>query len=257
MDKTVANARGAVADIRAGSTLAVGGFGVCGVPTASIRALADLGVGDLEVWSNNCGADGVGLALLLENRQVRRVVASYIGGNREFARQYLAGELELELTPQGTLAERLRAGGMGIPAFYTPTGAGTLVAEGGMPWLYGPDGSVVTVSPRKEVRAFSMGETTQDFVLEHALRADFALVRAARGDRAGNLVFHLSARNFNPLCAMAGRTTIAEVEELVDHLDPDEIHLPGIFVDRVVVLSQQEAADKEIEILTVRERTAP
>ena len=253
MDKTVPGARAAVADIRAGSTLAVGGFGVCGVPTASIRALADLGVGDLEVWSNNCGADGVGLGLLLANRQVRRVIASYIGGNKEFGRQYLAGELELELTPQGTLAERLRAGGSGLAAFFTPAGAGTPVATGGMPWRYGADGSVLVSSPPKEVRSFGTGEARQDHVLEHGLRADFALVRAARGDRAGNLVFHLSARNFNPLCAMAGRTTIAEVEELVDELDPDQIHLPGVFVDRVVALDPREAADKPIEILTVRD----
>jgi 3-oxoacid CoA-transferase subunit A len=239
MDKTVRDARTAVADIPRGATLAVGGFGVCGVPAASIRALADLGVGDLEVWSNNCGADGLGLGLLLEQRQVRRVIASYIGGNKEFARQYLAGELELELTPQGTLAERLRAGGMGIPAFFTPAGVGTLVATGGMPWRYGPDGSVLTTSPPKEIRSFAVdGDAEQDFVLEHGLRADFALVRAARGDRAGNLVFHTSARNFNPLCAMAGRTTIAEVEELVDEgdLEPDDVHLPGVFVDRVVPL---------------------
>jgi 3-oxoacid CoA-transferase subunit A len=213
-----------------------------------------LGVGDLEIWSNNCGADGLGLGLLLEHRQVRRVIASYVGGNKEFARQYLAGELELELTPQGTLAERLRAGGMGIPAFFTPAGVGTLVATGGMPWRYSPDGSALTTSPPKEMRSFAIGADEHDFVLEHGLRADFALVRAARGDRAGNLVFHASARNFNPLCAMAGRTTIAEVEELVDEgeLDPDGVHLPGVFVDRVVELDADDARDKPIEMLTVR-----
>ncbi len=250
MDKTVPNARAAVLDIPSGATLAVGGFGACGIPAVTIRAIAELGVDGLEVWSNNCGVDGVGLGLLLEQRCIDRVIASYIGGNKEFARQYLAGELELELTPQGTLAERLRAGGLGIPAFYTPAGVGTVVAEGGMPWRYGPDGSVVVESKAKEVRSFG----SETFVLEHALRADFGIVRAARGDRAGNLVFHSSARNFNPLCAMSGRVTIAEVEELVDEgdLDPDEIHLPGIFVDRVVELSPAEATDKHVEILTVR-----
>lgn len=250
MDKTVRTAREAVKDVRPGATIAVGGFGTCGIPSVTIGAIADLGVDQLEVWSNNCGVDGVGLGVLLEHQRVRRVVASYIGGNKEFARQYLAGELELELTPQGTLAERLRAGGMGVPAFYTPAGVGTVVASGGMVWRYGADGSVVTASPAKEVRTFDDGT----YVLERALRADFGIVRAARGDRAGNLVFHSSARNFNPLCAMAGRVTIAEVEELVDEgdLDPDEIHLPGIFVDRVIELSEDEARDKHIEMLTVR-----
>ncbi|NKS55578.1 3-oxoacid CoA-transferase subunit A [Rhodococcus hoagii] len=255
MDKTVNSALDAVSDIPEGATLAVGGFGVCGIPSTVIRALSRTGTGGLEVWSNNCGADGIGLGTLLEGRQIKRVIASYIGGNKEFARQYLAGEIELELSPQGTLAERLRAGGMGIPAFYTPAGVGTPVAEGGLPWRYNPDGSVAVPSPRKEIRSFPTDAGEQDFVLEHGLRADFALVRAARGDRAGNLVFHLSARNFNPLCAMAGRITIAEVEELVDEgdLDPDEIHLPGIFVDRVVTVDADDTADKPIEQLTVRD----
>ncbi|MHC3472624.1 CoA transferase subunit A [Streptomyces sp. 7R007] len=255
MDKTIRTAQEAVADVFPGAKLAVGGFGVCGIPSATIRALAELGVGDLEVWSNNCGVDGAGLGLLLEQRQVRRVIASYIGGNKEFARQYLVGELELELVPQGTLAERLRAGGMGIPAFYTAAGVGTAVAAGGMPWRYAVDGSVAVESPPKEVRTFPVDDGTREYVLELGLRADFALVRAARGDRAGNLVFHSSARNFNPLCAMAGRTTIAEVEHLVEEgdLDPDEIHLPGIFVDRIVPLSEHVAADKPVERLTVHE----
>ncbi|MFE2640387.1 CoA transferase subunit A [Streptomyces scopuliridis] len=254
MDKTVGTAREAVADIPSGAKLAVGGFGVCGIPSATIRALAELGVSDLEIWSNNCGVDGTGLGTLLEQRQVRRVIASYIGGNKEFARQYLAGELELELSPQGTLAERLRAGGMGIPAFYTPAGVGTAMADGGIPWRYGTDGAVAVESPPKEVRTFPGEGGTRDYVLEHGLRADFALVRAARGDRAGNLVFHSSARNFNPLCAMAGRTTVAEVEQLVEEgdLDPDEIHLPGIFIDRVVPLDEHDASDKPTEKLTFR-----
>ncbi len=254
MDKIVRTADLAVADIPAGARIAVGGFGVCGIPSVTIQALARARTNDLEIWSNNCGTDGVGLGLLLQQRQVRRVVASYIGGNKEFARQYMAGELELEIAPQGTLAERLRAGGMGIPAFYTPAGVGTLMADGGMPWRYGPDGAVALASPPKEQREFATDDRPRTYVLERALRADFALVRAARGDRAGNLVFHASARNFNPLCAMAGRVTIVEVEKLVEvgELDPDDIHLPGVFVDRVVALSDEEAFDKPIEQLTVR-----
>jgi 3-oxoacid CoA-transferase subunit A len=258
VDKTVATAEEAVADIPDRATLAVGGFGLCGVPSALIRALSLTGATDLEIASNNCGVDGLGLGLLLEQQKVRRVVASYIGDNKEFARQYLAGELELELVPQGTLAERLRAGGVGIPAFYTPAGVGTPVAEGGMPWRYRHDGAVAVSSPPKETRTFGTRGDNRQHVLEYALVADFALVRAARADRAGNLVFHSSARNFNPLCAMAGRTTIAEVEELVEEgeLGPDTIHLPGIFVDRVVPLLGADLHDKPIEKLTVRQRGA-
>jgi 3-oxoacid CoA-transferase subunit A len=198
------------------------------------------------------GSDDWGLGLLLARHRIRRVVASYLGDNKEFARQYLAGELELELTPQGTLAERLRAAGTGIPAFYTATGVGTLVADGGLPWRYHPDGTVAVSSPAKETREFAGGRT----VLEHALPTDFGLVRAARGDRHGNLVFHATARNFNPLAAMAARVAIAEVEDLVEpgELDPDEIHLPGIYVHRVVPLTPAQAADKRIEKRTVRNR---
>ncbi|EFK98094.1 succinyl-CoA:3-ketoacid-coenzyme A transferase subunit A [Streptomyces sp. SPB78] len=176
--------------------------------------------------------DGGGLGILLAAGRIARVTGSYVGDNKEFARQYLSGELELELTPQGTLAERLRAGGAGIPGFYTPAGVGTLVAEGGLPWRYAPDGSVALPSPPKEVRAFH----GRDYLLEEAITTDFALVRAARGDRHGNLVFRKAARNFNPLAAMAGRTTVAEVEELVEPgaLDPDEVHLPGVYVRRVL-----------------------
>ncbi|MFC3578114.1 CoA transferase subunit A [Streptomyces yaanensis] len=249
MDKTVVTAAEAVADIADRSTLAVGGFGLCGIPETLIRALHAQGARDLEVVSNNCGIDDRGLGILLGTGRVARVTGSYVGENKEFARQYLTGELEVELTPQGTLAERLRAGGAGIPAFYTPAGVGTQVAEGGLPWRHAADGSVAVASPAKEVRDFN-GDS---YVLEHGITTDFALVRAARGDRHGNLVFHTSARNFNPLVAMAGRVTIAEVEELVEPgaLDPDEIHLPGVFVQRVVELDAAQAADKLIEKRTV------
>jgi 3-oxoacid CoA-transferase subunit A len=217
-----------------------------------IGALYESGASGLTVVSNNCGVDGRGLGILLAAGRIARVTGSYIGENKEFARQYLAGELEVELTPQGTLAERLRAGGTGIPAFYTPAGVGTQVAEGGLPWRYAPDGSVAVASPPKEVRTFD----GVDHILEHAITTDYALVRAARGDRHGNLVFRRAARNFNPLAAMAGRVTVAEVEELVEPgvLDPDEIHVPGVFVQRVVALTPEQAADKAIEKRTVRER---
>ena len=193
--------------------------------------------------------------MLLESGQVRRMVASYVGENKEFARQYLSGELEVELTPQGTLAEKLRAAGAGIPAFYTITGAGTQVAEGGMPWLYDADGNVVKESPAKETKTFDTFGDSQEYVLEESLPADFALVRAAKADRHGNLVFHSSARNFNPPAAQAGKITIAEVEEIVEagEIAPDDVHLPGIYVHRIVVLSPEEAADKPVEKKTVRE----
>jgi 3-oxoacid CoA-transferase subunit A len=254
MDKVFPGAAEAVADIPSGASLAVGGFGVCGIPSVLIQAVLDAGVSELEAVSNNAGIDDFGLGLLLAQHRIRRMVASYVGENKEFARQYLAGELEVELTPQGTLAERLRAGGCGIPAFYTPTGVGTQVAEGGLPWKYDSGGNVEIASPPKQVRAFETLEGRKEFVLEHAIVCDFALVRAAKGDRHGNLVFHESARNFNPLAAMAGRVTIAEVEQLVapGDLDPDSIHTPGIFVHRVVALTSEQAADKRIEKRTVR-----
>ena len=184
------------------------------------------------------------------------MVASYVGENKEFARQYLAGELEVELTPQGTLAERMRAGGSGIPAFFTATGGGTQVAEGGLPWRYDADGNVVVASPPKETRTFETGTGPKEFVLEEAIVADFGLVRAWKGDRHGNLVYRDSARNFNPLAAMCGRVTIAEVEELVEpgELDPNHVHTPGVFVQRVVALTPEQAADKRIEKRTVRRR---
>ncbi|WP_181802733.1 CoA transferase subunit A [Streptomyces shenzhenensis] len=249
MDKVVATAAEAVADVRDGASLAVGGFGLSGVPNVLIGALYERGVGGLSVVSNNCGAMDTGLAVLLAAGRIGRVTASYIGGNKEFARQYLTGELELELIPQGTLAERLRAGGAGIPAFYTPAGVGTQVADGGLPWRYDGQGGVAVASPAKEVREF---EGT-GHVLERGIRTDFALVRAAKGDRHGNLVFSKSTRNFNPLAAMAGRITIAEVEELVEPggIDPDAVHLPGIFVQRVVALTPEQVADKKIEQRTV------
>ncbi|GAA3141251.1 CoA transferase subunit A [Nonomuraea roseoviolacea] len=251
-DKVVATAAEALADVRDGASFAVGGFGLSGIPNVLIRALHDTGVTGISVVSNNCGVDGGGLGVLLAAGRIARVTASYIGDNKEFARQYLAGALEVELTPQGSLAERLRAGGAGIPAFYTPAGVGTPVAEGGLPLRHNPDGSVALASPPKEVREFG----GRPYVLEHGITTDFALVRAARGDRHGNLVFAKAARNFNPLAAMAGRVTIAEVEELAE-LDPDEVHLPGVFVRRVVVLTPEQAADKAVERRTTSEPRTP
>jgi len=218
---------GIVAD---GQTLAVGGFGLCGIPEALIAALRDSGVSGLTVISNNAGVDGFGLGQLLETRQIRKMVASYVGENKEFERQYLGGELELEFTPQGTLAERLRAGGAGIPAFYTATGYGTVVAEG------------------KDTREFN----GRQYVLETALTADVSLIKAWKADVSGNLVFRKTARNFNPVCAVAGKVCVAEVEELVETgaLDPDGIHLPGIYVQRIVVNPEPE---KRIEQRTTRQ----
>ncbi len=256
MDKVVASAAEAVADIPDGASLAVGGFGISGIPAVLIKAILEGGATDLEVISNNCGVDGWGLGLLLDAKRIRRMVASYVGENKEFARQYLSGELEVELTPQGTLAERLRAGGAGIPAFYTATGVGTQIAEGGLPWRYGADGSVAVASPVKPTTEFEVDGKQRTFVLEQAIRADYGLVRAWAGDRHGNLVFRRSARNFNPLAGMSGRITIAEVEHLEEpgEIDPDAIHLPGVFVHRVVPLSVEEAHDKRIEKRTVRPR---
>ncbi len=218
--------QGAVAD---GQTLAVGGFGLCGIPEALIAALRDTGVKGLTVISNNAGVDGFGLGQLLETRQIKKMISSYVGENKEFERQYLAGELELEFNPQGTLAERLRAGGAGIPAFFTATGYGTVVAEG------------------KETREFD----GKHYVMETALRADVALVKAWKADEAGNLVFRKTARNFNPACAMAGKLCIVEVEEVVPvgSIDPDQVHLPGIYVHRIV---HNPTPEKRIEQRTVR-----
>ncbi|WP_205471940.1 CoA transferase subunit A [Nocardioides sp. SYSU D00038] len=257
MDKVVESAAAAVADVADGATLAVGGFGLCGIPSVLIEALLAQGTRDLEAVSNNAGVDDWGLGRLLAAGRLRRMVSSYVGENKEFARQYLAGELEVELTPQGTLAERMRAGGSGIPAFFTATGGGTQVAEGGLPWRYDSEGNVVVASPPKETRTFGEGDGAREYVLEHAIVADFGLVRAWRGDRHGNLVYRDSARNFNPLAAMCGRLTIAEVEELVEpgEIDPNHVHTPGVYVQRVVALTPEQAADKRIEKRTVRERT--
>ena len=254
MDKVVAGAAGAIEGIGDGASLSVGGFGLCGVPSVLIAAIHDAGVSGLEAISNNCGVDDWGLGILLKDKRIRRMVSSYVGENKEFERQYLSGELEVELTPQGTLAERLRAGGSGIPAFYTPTGAGTQVAEGGMPWRYAADGTIALASPPKETREVEWLGRQRTVVLEHAIVADFGLVRAWKGDRHGNLVFRSSARNFNPPAAMAGRVTIAEVEHLVEpgEIDPDQVHLPGIYVQRVLALTPEQAAEKRIEKRTVR-----
>ncbi|PND36311.1 succinyl-CoA--3-ketoacid-CoA transferase [Paucibacter aquatile] len=233
MNKVFASAAEALSGlVRDGQLLAVGGFGLCGIPEALIAALRDSAVKDLTVISNNAGVDGFGLGQLLETRQIKKMISSYVGENKEFERQYLAGELQLEFTPQGTLAEKLRAGGAGIPAFYTRTGVGTIVAEG------------------KELREFD-GQT---YVLEHALLPDVALVKAWKADKSGNLVFRRTARNFNPAVAMAGKVTVVEVEQLVEvgEIDPDAVHLPGIYVQRIVVNATPE---KRIEkrTLTVKE----
>jgi len=229
--KLAADATTALAGVLAdGQTLAVGGFGLCGIPEALITALRDSGVKGLTVISNNAGVDGFGLGLLLETRQIKKMISSYVGENKEFERQFLANELELEFNPQGTLAERLRAGGAGIPAFFTATGYGTVVAEG------------------KETREFN----GKHYVLETALKADVSLVKAWKADKAGNLVFRKTARNFNPACAMAGAVCIVEVEEVVEvgDLDPDQVHLSGIYVDRIV---HNPTPEKRIEQRTVRQ----
>jgi len=246
MNKVMKSAREAVADIPSGATILAGGFGLCGIPENSISALAELGAKDLTFVSNNCGVDDFGLGILLRNKQIRKMISSYVGENKEFERQYLSGELEVELCPQGTLAERLRAGGAGIPAFYTPTGAGTAISEGGLPLRYAADGSVAKSSPKKEVRDFG----GRAYVLEEAIVGDFALVKAWKGDRMGNLVYRKTAMNFNPPCATAGKITIAEVEELVEvgALDPDQIHTPSIYVQRIY---KGERFEKRIERRTV------
>ena len=230
MDKVYPDAASALAGIiKDGQTIAVGGFGLCGIPEALIAALRDSGVKELTAISNNAGVDGFGLGQLLTTRQIKKMISSYVGENKEFERQYLAGELELEFTPQGTLAEKLRAGGAGIPAFFTKTGVGTIVADG------------------KEIREFD----GQKYVMERSLVSDVSLVKAWKADKAGNLVYRKTARNFNPNVAMAGKFTVAEVEVLVGigELDPDEVHTPGIFVQRIVVNANPE---KRIEQRTVR-----
>ena len=230
MNKLVANAEAALDGIVADhQTLAVGGFGLCGIPEALIDALKNTGVKGLTCISNNAGVDDFGLGKLLQTKQIKKMISSYVGENKEFERQYLSGELEVELTPQGTLAEKLRAGGAGIPAFFTQTGVGTLIAEG------------------KEVREFD----GKEYILEPSLTADVALVKAYKADKAGNLVFRKTARNFNPECAVAGKFTVVEVEQIVEigDIDPDDIHLPGIYVNRIVVNASPE---KRIEQMTLK-----
>ncbi len=229
-NKVYENAQAALQDIvKDGQTLAVGGFGLCGIPEALIAALKDTGAKQLTCISNNAGVDGFGLGLLLETKQIKKMISSYVGENKEFERQYLNGELAVELTPQGTLAEKLRAGGAGIPAFFTQTGVGTLIAEG------------------KEVREFD----GKEYILENSLTADIALVKAYKADKSGNLIFRKTAQNFNPVCAMAGKISIAEVEEIVEigDLDPDEIHLPGIYINRIILNRNPE---KRIEQMTLK-----
>jgi 3-oxoacid CoA-transferase subunit A len=229
--KVFASAQEALFDLSDGASIMVGGFGLCGNPEACIKAVAASGRKGLTIISNNCGNQGMGLAVLLQNQQVARVICSFVGGNPDLEEQMLAGDVQVEINPQGTLAERMRAGGAGIEAFFTPTGAGTVVAEG------------------KEQRDFA----GRPCVLENALRADFAIVRAARGDAKGNLRFYRTARNFNPLAAMAGRVTVAEVDELLPAggLDPDDVHLPGVFVQRIIHVPDHENV---IEFRTTRER---
>ena len=251
MNKVYANAKEACKDIPSGATILAGGFGLCGITENCIAALREIGCKDLSVVSNNCGVDDFGLGVLLRNKQIRKMLSSYVGENKEFERQYLSGELEVELCPQGTLAERLRAGGAGIPAFYTPTGAGTAVSEGGLPLKYAADGSVAKASEKKEERDFD----GRKYVLERAITGDFAIVKAWKGDRFGNLIYRHTAMNFNPLCAMAGKVTIAEVEELVDvgQLEPDQIHTPSVYVHRIF---QGAKYEKRIERRTVRKGAA-
>ena len=230
MRKLYPTAAAALADVvKDGQIIAVGGFGLCGIPEALISALRDSGARQLTCVSNNAGVDGFGLGLLLATRQISKMISSYVGENKEFERQFLAGELQLEFTPQGTLAERMRAGGAGIPAFFTKTGVGTVVAEG------------------KDVRTFD----GQQYVMERGIRADVSLVKAWKADKQGNLVYRKTARNFNPVVAMCGKVTIAEVEQIVENgaLDPDLVHTPGIFVQRLVVNAKPE---KRIEQRTVR-----
>src|SRR5512134_180547 len=236
MNKVYPSAAAALAGVaKDGQTIAVGGFGLCGIPEALIAALRDSGVRNLTCVSNNAGVDGFGLGILLTTRQIHKMISSYVGENKEFERQYLGGELELEFTPQGTLAERMRAGGAGIPAFYTRTGVGTIVADG------------------KPTQVFDGVWGGKDYVIERSIRADVSLVKAWKADAQGNLVYRKTARNFNPVVAMCGKVTIAEVEEIVDAgaIDPDNVHTPGIFVQRVVLNAKPE---KRIEQRTVRSK---
>jgi 3-oxoacid CoA-transferase subunit A len=249
MNKLLSSAEEAVKDIKDGAVLMAGGFGLCGNPENLILALHAKGLNKLTIISNNCGTTDHGLGILLQNGQVHKMVSSYVGENREFERRYLTGELEVELVPQGSLAERIRAGGAGIPAFYTATGVGTQVANGGLPMRYDAEGNIVKASPKKETREFE-GRT---FVLETALKADFSIVRAYMADTQGNVVFRKTAQNFSSMMCTAGATTIVEAEKIVEpgEIDPDQIHVPGIYVNRII---QGGNYQKWIEQRTVRPR---
>ncbi|MCB4208794.1 CoA transferase subunit A [Arthrobacter sp. UM1] len=255
--KIVRTPEEAVQGIASGQTLSVGGFGLNGIPQILIDAVLASGADDLSVASNNAGVDGIGLAVLLEAGRLRKMMSSYVGENKEFARQYLAGELEVELMPQGTLAERMRAGGSGIGGFFTQAGVGTQVAEGGLPQKYAADGSVEKASQKKETRTIRHGGEDTEFVFEEAIVADMSLVHAWKADVYGNLVFNKAARNFNPVAAMSGKTCVIQVEEIVEpgEIDPDSVHLPSAFVDRILVVGPD--IEKPIEKRTTRPAGEP
>lgn len=259
VNKIVADASEALAGLESGMSLAVGGFGICGNPTVLIDAIVDRGTDRLDIYSNNPGTQlgdrHMGLAKLFINQRAKKFGGSYIGFNKEFERQFLNGELDVELIPQGTLAEKMRAGGAGIPAFFTATGAGTMVADGGLPVRYDGQGNASIVSAPKETRVMTHRGKERTYVLEEAITCDFALVRAAKADKEGNLVFNLTAANFNANAAMCGAVTVVEAEEIVEvgELTPDEIHLPGIFVDRILPLTPEQAKDKSIERIIIRD----
>lgn len=244
LNKVIASVEEAVADIPDGSSIAVGGFGLVGIPAQLIAALRSQGASELTIISNNLGTDDFGLGLLLKDHRIARSIGSYLGTNKEYARQYLEGELTVEFTPQGTLAERMRAGGAGIPAFYTKAGVGTPLADGDIPTRYNPDGTIAETSAPKETREFN-GEL---YVMEEALTPDFAFVHAARADRLGNLAFNKTAQNFNPDAAKSADVTIVQAEQLVEAVPPAEVDVPGIYVDRVVEVGKQETG---IEFRTV------
>ena len=252
MNKVVANAAEALkkAGLKDGATILMGGFGLCGIPEHLIAATRELGVKDLTVISNNAGVDDFGIGILLQTRQVKKMVSTYVGENKTFERQFLEGDLEVELIPQGTFSEKIRAGGAGIPAFFTPTGYGTQVAEGGLPMLHAKDGSVIKSSAKKETREFG----GRMYVLEECITADFSFVKAYRGDKAGNLVYRKTARNFNPMIATAGRITLAEVEHLVEigGIDPETVVTPGIYVQYIF---QGKNYEKRIERRTNRPKS--
>lgn len=249
MSKIITDLELSLSTLKDGATIMVGGFGLCGNPEKCIEALYNKGVKDLTIISNNCGTTDQGLGILLKAGRIKKMISSYVGENKIFESQYLCGQLEVELVPQGTLAERIRAGGAGIPAFFTPTGVGTMVSEGGLPMRYDQDGKVIKTSEKKETREFN----NKLYVLEHALSADFALIKAQKADYFGNLIFNKTARNFNPIMATAAKICVAEVEELVDlgALDPDQIHLSGAYVTQVYVGNNYQ---KPIEQKTFRPR---